>query len=192
MTPSGAVKQVLLDKRGIDAFRFRMIPEEWGTHILEFVSSEGEVLFNRALYVSSQYVLPIIPWKSVSLASESVGSVRTWTNALRAEQHANPVFADGNLNRFAQSYAEQMAYGNFISHTTPTGMTLDMRMMQAGLQGDFGENLSFGTNLNIALTGLENSSSHRRNMLLQKWTKVGIGMAKNTKGEIYVVQVFGK
>jgi hypothetical protein len=192
MTPSGTVKQVLLEKRGMDAFRLRMVPEEWGTHVLELVSTKGEVLFNRALYISEQYVLPIIPWEEVSVASESVGNIRHWINALRAEQNASPVFADGDLNAFAKRYAEQMMLENFISHTTPTGMTLEMRLKQADFQGDYGENLSFGTNLNIALTGLETSASHRRNMLLQKWTKVGIGFAKNEKGEIYVVQVFGK
>ena len=192
MTPSGTVKQITLEKRGIDAFRLHIRPEGFGTHVLELISTQGEVLFNRALYISEEYVLPIIPWKTAEVTTQSVSGIRYWTNELRAKHNANPVLADHDLNVFAQKYAEQMALENFISHTSPTGMTLEMRLRRENLQGDYGENLSFGTNLSIALTGLGNSSSHRRNMLLQKWNRVGIGFTKNRKGEVYVVQVFGK
>ncbi len=192
MTPQGTVKEVILEHRGIDAFRFRFQPEGFGTHILEIVSINGEVLFNRAMYVSEEYVLPIAPWKEANVTTSSVAGIRYWTNALRAKQNISPVNADSDLNVFAQKYAEQMALENFISHTSPTGMTFEMRLKRDGFEGDFGENLSFGTDLKIALTGLENSASHRRNLLLAKWTKVGIGLAKNKEGEVYVVQVFGK
>jgi len=192
MTPSGTVKQISLEKRGIDAFRLRIRPEGFGTHVLELISTQGEVLFNRALYISEEYVLPIIPWKTAEVTTQSVPGIRYWTNELRGNHNVNPVSADHDLNVFAQGYAEKMALENFISHTSPTGMTLQMRLKRDNFLGDYGENLSFGTNLPIALTGLENSSSHRRNMLLQKWNRVGIGFSKNRKGEVYVVQVFGR
>lgn len=192
ITPAGTVKKVTLEKRGIDAFRFRFQPEGFGTHILEIVSDKGEVLFNRALYVSEEYVLPIVPWEGASVATESVVGIRHWTNAFRAEHNIEPVSSDLALNAFAQQYAEQMAQDDFISHTSPTGMTFEMRLKRKGFVGDYGENLSFGTDLPLALTGFETSASHRRNLLLQKWTKVGIGFVKNEKGEVYVVQIFGK
>jgi rare lipoprotein A len=192
MTPSGMVKQVTLEQRGIDAFRFRFRPEGFGTHVLEIVSDDGEVFFNRAIYVAREYVLPIAPWPEAIVTTESIAGIRHWTNAFRANHEIGSVVANRDLNVFAQQYAEKMALENFISHTSPTGMTFAMRLKREGFIGDFGENLSFGTDLPLALTGLENSGSHRRNLLLAKWTKVGIGFAKNEKGEVYVVQVFGK
>ena len=112
---------------------------------------------------------------------------------MRRKHKANPLSADLELNTFAQHYAERMANEKFISHTTPEGLTFEKRMHSAGFSnGDFAENLGMGSTLQIALSGLENSGSHRRNLISRKWTGVGIGLARNTKGDVYVVQVFSK
>jgi uncharacterized protein YkwD len=44
--------------------------------------------------------------------------------------------------------------------------------------------------LNLALSGLENSGSHRKNIISNRWTRMGVGLAQNQKGEFYVVQIF--
>jgi len=52
--------------------------------------------------------------------------------------------------------------------------------------------LAYGSTLELALNGLEDSASHYKNIRNATWKKVGIGLAKNAKGDSYVVQIFAK
>jgi len=179
--------------RNRDQFEFLLDPKEEGTYLIEIISDAGEILFNRAIYIAEDgEVLPILPWKDRILASESVLGVRNWTNDLRKHFNKKTLSADSELNIVAQQYAEQMASDEFISHTSPTGMTFEQRIKSAGLKGQYGENLSFGTTLALAVDGIERSGSHKLNMLRPLWGRVGIGLVQNSKGEWYVVQLFGE
>jgi len=97
---------------------------------------------------------------------------------------------DTNLQALAQQYAEKMALENFLGHTSPTGMKFADRLQQANLQGEFAENLSFGSTLQIALEGIEDSSSHFSHVVNRKWRSLGVGIASGNGGW-YVVQIFG-
>ena len=117
--PRGTVRKLPLVKIGLDQFAVRIVPEEWGPHVLELVSEEGEILFNRAMYFSETFVLPMSKWWEIPLRGRSVPGVRNWINQQRASRDLPKVFADTDLNEFAQAYAEKMAFENFISHTSP-------------------------------------------------------------------------
>ncbi|MCF7918267.1 CAP domain-containing protein [Candidatus Gracilibacteria bacterium] len=190
--PNGFVKEFPVEFFGNNAFRVQIQPEDWGRMIFELITDKGEILFNRAFYISKNYILPIGENNGVPLSTENVSGVRFWTNKFREIHGLEALTGSAQLNEFAQKYAEQMADENFISHITPTGLTFTQRLKIADFQGEYGENLSYATTLKLALEGLENSASHRRNMLLRKWRKVGIGLSQNKKREYYVVQIFGK
>ncbi len=192
ITPSGFVQEFPVEARGTDGFRVEIALEEWGTHIVEFISEGGEILFNRAMYVSKNFVLPVIPRTQTVITSETEAGMLYWINTLRHAHAVPSLILSGDMSRFAQNYANKMAKENFISHTDPSGFSFEQRTKKSGLKGEFGENLSFGSTLKAALSGLENSASHRGNILRRKWTKVGIGLAQNIKGEWYTVQMFGQ
>jgi len=192
INPQGFAEELPLKNLGYDEFQIDINPEEWGTYILEIVSDQGEILFNRGLYIAENLILPVFPWQQTTVTGASVPGIRYWTNKIRSQQGRTTLSANKDLNSLAQKYVEEMAITNFISHTSKTGLTFKDRIKQAGLQGEFGENLSYGTSLELALSGLENSGSHRANMLRQKWTKIGLGLAQDNKGDFYVVQIFGK
>ena len=191
ITPSGFVREFPVSIQG-DSFVTRITLEGWGMYVIEFMSEAGEILFSRAVYASENFVLPVVPRLQTALTSETEAGVLYWINTIRHAHTMPSVVLSGEIGQFAQNYASQMAQENFISHTDPSGFSFDQRIKKFGLQGEFGENLSFGSSLRIALAGLENSASHRDNILRRKWTKVGIGLAQNAKGEWYVTQVFGK
>lgn len=191
ITPEKGVKELPLKKNG-DYFYFTVTPEGQGTYILEIVSTEGEVLFNRGMYFYDQQVLPLADWEQMPTRSVSVIGVRNWINQLRYKHRLERLEADAELNTFAQSYAQKMANDNFISHTSPEGLTFGQRVKMAKLAGEFGENLSYGSTFELAMNGLENSASHLQNILSRRWGRVGIGIAQNKEGEYYVVQMFGK
>jgi rare lipoprotein A len=191
-TPSGFVKEIPIQKNGTNQFYARIAPEEFGIHIFEIVSKTGEILFNRAVYFSEDEVFPVALWAKTPIRSNSVVGVRNWINQFRRKYEVDRVFSNAELDDFAQAYAEEMNSKNFISHITPDGETFETRIKNAGFKGEFGENLSFGSTLPLALSGLENSGSHRENLLSQKWKYVGIGVSKNEKGQFYVAQLFSK
>ncbi len=192
ITPDGFVKVISIQKNGTDQFYVRIAPEEFGIHIFEIVSDEGEILFNRAIYFSENEVLPVALWEKTPIRSNSVVGVLNWVNQFRKKYNVSRVFKNTELDEFAQSYADQMSSDDFISHISPLGKTFEMRVKEVGLKGEFGENLSFGSTLALALSGLENSGSHRENLLSKKWNYVGIGVSKNDKGQYYVAQIFSK
>ena len=190
MTPNGLVDTVNLTRDGSD-FSLTFVPENNGRFIVEIVAEDGTILFNRAVYVSSDWVLPVKPLSVGSLTTRSVPGVRNWMNRLRSGLSLSALSADTELNQFAQGYAEQMAQEGFVGHTSPTGRTFEQRVKSAGLIGKYAENIGYATTLDLALEGLEYSGSHRRNMLSDTWGRVGVGIAQNGAGEYYTVHVFG-
>ncbi len=187
----GEVAVLPLIRRG-DKFEAKITPIGWGTYVFEVVSDQGEVLFNRGMYFSPNQILPIFPWKQTPIRTNTAGAVLEWINVIRKRQNRRHIVLDPDLNKFAQHYADLMADKNFISHTSPTGQSFASRVKLWGIEGDVGENLSYGTTFPKALSELENSASHRKNILEKKWRKVGVGIARNAKGEYYVSQVFGR
>ena len=189
-TPTGYVRKIPYVQNG-DNFSFSIKPEEWGAYAIEVIADTGEILFNRELYFSEKFILPILPPRTIKLTSETVPGVRAWINKVRGEQNISSVLSSAELNTFAQQYAERMAREDFVAHTTPTGQTFLSRIKAADLTGkEFGENLGFGSSLQIALNGLKSSGSHYKNLMARKWKRVGIGV-KQTKKGWYVTQVFG-
>ncbi len=190
--PNGFVKELPLNKRGIDQFDIRINPEETGTHIFEIIGEDGSVLFNRAIYINKDVILPILPWNYVRTTTESPAGVRNWINKIRTEHGRSTLNKSVELDLFAQNYAKRMATENFISHVDPDGNGFEARVFEADLPGEeFGENVSYGTTFDLALEGLETSGSHRKNVLEYKWKKVGVGAFQDSKGDWYVAQVFG-
>jgi len=187
-TPSGFVREFPIQERGEREFLVRITPEEWGLHVFEVLSDQGEILFNRGIYFSEDLILPVIPRVQTSFTAETKIGVLHWINTIRSEHGLPSVIQSAELEEFAQNYAEKMRLANFISHTDAGGHSFDDRIKEAGLLGEFGENLSYGTRFSLALEGLENSGSHRANLLRRKWTRVGIGLAQNKKEEWYNMQ----
>ncbi len=190
--PNGKInKTVPRFSREKKEFWFDVVPKDWGRYVIEINSTEGEILFNRAIYFSRKIVLPIRKENDIQVSGESVPNVRFWVNSIRQQIGRRPLRADKELDNFAQNYANQMAEKDFISHVSPTEGTFENRIKRAGLHGEFGENLSFGTTLDLALQGLKNSASHYQNMTSIRWKKIGIGLKKSHKGW-YVVNIFGR
>jgi uncharacterized protein YkwD len=117
--------------------------------------------------------------------------VKNWINAFRRSRGVSDIYTQAELNDLAQQYADKMATENFIGHVSPNGTTFQDRVKRAGLEGEYGENLAFGSDFQLALDGLQDSASHFRNIVHRKWSKVGIGIAKNNDG-YFVVQIFSQ
>lgn len=190
-TPNGLVREVPLVFSGRAEFELQFVPEEIGPHIIQIIGENRETLFKRAFYVRETPVLPVKKWNHTPLNTDSIPGILDWTNRLRFQYDLSSVVGDARLSEVAQNYADHLAENNFIAHTSLTGQTFRNRLEAKGFYGEFGENLSMAENLQEALTALENSMAHRKNILRAKWQRVGLGLAQGEDG-VYVVQIFSR
>jgi uncharacterized protein YkwD len=118
-------------------------------------------------------------------------------NASRVANGVPALTSNATLQRMAQSYADEMAAGQFLSHTDPQGATFEMRIVRSGYRGSStAENLGVTTEPGgTDIVGLwMNSPGHRANMLNPEFRAVGIGVATGMYEGLsatYVVAEFG-
>jgi uncharacterized protein YkwD len=112
-------------------------------------------------------------------------------NKDRAANGLAALKANAQLSQLARSYAADMINRGYFSHNNPEGLTPFDRMKQAGISYSYaGENLAINTDVTAAEAAFMNSSGHRANILSPKYTEVGIGVVRNARGQVYVVQEF--
>lgn len=114
-------------------------------------------------------------------------------NADRRANGLSDLKVSSSLTAVARSHAQDMVDRNFFSHTNPDGEGLTDRLSQAGISySAAGENIAENTSVSAAETSFMNSSGHRANILNANYTTVGIGVAFDSDGTVYVVQDFIK
>lgn len=116
------------------------------------------------------------------------------TNAIRASWGLNTFEWHGDLARIAQNHSLDMATNNFFEHTSYDGTTRKDRMLNAGIDYQYGgENIDYGyIDPFAALNGWFNSLEHRNNLLSEKYTHIGVGFAygENSDYRYYGTQDF--
>lgn len=115
------------------------------------------------------------------------------TNAERAKGGCQPLKHDAQLRKAAFGHSSDMATQNYFNHTSKDGRTFMDRIRGAGFTGGtaFAENIAMGQQTPAAVVAAwMKSSGHRANIMNCKYTVIGVGAAKNAKGQIYWTQNF--
>lgn len=115
-------------------------------------------------------------------------------NSARAERNLPPLEQDKRLNNLADKKAKIMAKEENLSHTAGGYNSFSDLIKEAGIKYlAVGENIArnWRTPEEVMEAWL-NSSGHRANIMSKKFTKIGVGKAVNSKGDIYWVQLFIK
>ena len=136
------------------------------------------------LFVSLNSFSPV---NNTNLVSDILGQ----TNQFRKSQGLPELIIDQQLNALAQKHSTDMARGLVsFGHGGFGKREAKAKREIKGLH-DFAENVAYGaTTANEVVTLWKNSPGHRRNML-GPYKYIGIGTAKNSKGQIYYTEVFG-
>lgn len=116
------------------------------------------------------------------------------TNKERAKNKLPPLTASPLLTRVARAHAANMARQEKMEHKLD-GKTPGQRAEAAGYRlGWIGENIAAGEDWPLAglMEGWMNSKRHRENILSMRFTEIGLGLAKTSKGEVYYTQLFGR
>lgn len=101
------------------------------------------------------------------------------TNAARAEAGVAPLICDAELTAIARAHSEDMCARDYFDHTNPDGDGPGQRVSNAGLpHRGIGENIAAG-NMSPMATHQQwmGSPGHRRNILSEGYTRIGIGYA---------------
>ena len=174
------------------------IPDAW-VYKVEAVSSNWYAYFNLPLSKSPYWsiVSPLSDWERSVLRTDTTlihQNILTSINTLRKWLGRSTLTIDPTLTELAQRKATDMATYKYVWHTTHAGLDIIEFAESQGIviTGIIGENVAWGNVSDISLQdGLEESGSHRMNMLDPDWGHVGIGyVLKN--GRTYLVQIFGK
>lgn len=101
-------------------------------------------------------------------------------NTYRQGQGLDPLGYDPALIRSARKFGLILDQSDTFSHTAPDGSGLSERIDGAGVTNwnQAGENLAQSPSVVGAMFGLENSQSHRENMLDPNYTHMGVGVVK--------------
>ncbi|MGQ0673005.1 MAG: CAP domain-containing protein [Hyphomicrobium sp.] len=125
------------------------------------------------------------------------------TNRVRAEQKLASVTPNPQLTAAARAYAAFLAKSRTFSHTAD-GREAGERITASGYEWcQVGENLALAQSSNgfatkelaeKAVEGWLNSPGHRRNLLQEHVTEIGVGIAKAADGDpkYITVQLFGR
>jgi uncharacterized protein YkwD len=118
------------------------------------------------------------------------------TNAERIRAGLSPVTIDSRLAFAAQLQADQCARAGRIEHVLLDAQypRPEDRINASGYSWEqYGENLAVGyETAETAVQGWMASPGHRANILHSAFTEIGVGVATDTAGRPYYIQVFGR
>lgn len=127
--------------------------------------------------------------------SISVQEQTAW-NLLNADRKAHGLPAltlDAELSRIARIKSQDMRTNGYFAHESPTyGSVRDMLRTFGYAFTAAGENIAHHANVTKAQAAFMSSTGHRQNILSPTWTKVGLGIALDPQGYIYLTQIFAK
>lgn len=143
--------------------------------------------------------LAVIGWCATSSADDAPfrlsadeAAVIDQANAERKKAGLDPLKPNPKLAAAARAHAANMAKQDKLDHDLD-GKTPSDRVTTAGyVWSRTGENIGWNyPTPKAAVAGWMDSPPHKANILSTDYTEIGIGVAKNAKGERYWVQVFG-
>jgi uncharacterized protein YkwD len=116
-------------------------------------------------------------------------TVLEMVNGARRSEGLAPVRRDGALDRLARAQAQALREQKALSHA-PNGQGLDERLAALDLHSA-GENVAHAVDLASAHRSLWRSPSHRENLLHPAFELVGVGVAADDDGTLWLCQIFG-
>ena len=98
----------------------------------------------------------------------------------------DPVLCD-----LARMKSRDMHVNNYFAHTSPTYGSASQMLKTYGYSfTSVAENIAHHATVEKSQAAFMSSSGHRRNILGSQWSKVGIGIWKDSQGFVYVTQLF--
>jgi uncharacterized YkwD family protein/spore coat assembly protein SafA len=171
---------------------------KWGDTLWK-ISQRYHIGLSEVIEANPQFENPdlIYPGEKVTIPlKDEIKSIEhqviQLTNQERAKQGLPALKPDWQLSRVARYKSADMRDNRYFSHTSPTyGSPFEMMRDFNISYRAAGENIAMGqTTPQQVVQGWMNSEGHRRNILSQKFTHIGVGYAKGGSGRHYWTQMF--
>jgi len=127
---------------------------------------------------------------SLSAQEQTAGNL---LNSDRARYNLAPLTIDPLLCRIARIKSEDMRDNQYFAHTSPTYGDIRRMLTQFGYSYTAaGENIAHHATIEKAQAAFLSSPGHRKNIMSSTYTKVGLGVAIDEKGFVYLTQIFAR
>ena len=125
---------------------------------------------------------------SLSAQEQTAGNL---LNSDRGRYNLAPLTLDPELCRIARIKSEDMRDNQYFAHTSPTYGDVGSMLRHFGYSFTAaGENIAHHATIEKSQAALISSPGHRRNILSSGYTKVGVGVATDESGFVYLTQIF--
>ena len=144
-------------------------------------------MYRRALLLLLMIMaltVPVVVWAGPARADTS-SDILGRVNSLRSGLGIAPMAADATLTTIAQQWAAHMAATGILAHNpglatqAPPGWT------------KIGENIGDAFSLDAVYNALVASPDHYLNMIDTAYNRSGVGVAVDTRGQVWLAQEFG-
>jgi uncharacterized protein YkwD len=117
--------------------------------------------------------------------------MRELVNVEREARGLPPLEASPALAGVGRSYSARMAEARTVNHDLDR--TVEERILRVLPDTcTFGENLSKHTSVDYSIGDLMMSPGHRANILSDRFTLMGVGIARGDDGFLYITQEFAR
>ena len=128
----------------------------------------------------------------VGLEGDPEGLLQQMLGAARNSEGLRPFEREKRLDQLAHDQALALRAAQRVAHDLGSGDP-ETRASAAGLTlRAVGENVAHGANVAAAHRALWSSPSHRSNILSAYFDSIGIGVARDADGSVWVCELFGR
>lgn len=195
--PRGAPKTVIASITGSKIHSTFSVdqPGPWMVQVLATVTTGPRPVLEAMVFAGTappaQFVAMPAPGESAAKgARDDDDGMLRMINAARAAEKLSPLARDGALDRLARAHSEEMLRARMVGHDVGGGDPA-ARIKAAGIKVHVaGENVASAGSLEHAHRALWASPSHRGNLLLDKFTRVGVAVVRAPDGMVWVTEMF--
>ncbi len=195
--PRGAPKTVIASLAGSKIHSTFSVdqPGPWMVQVLATVTTGPRPVLEAMIFAGTappaQFVPAPAPGESAAKgAKDDDDGMLRMINAARAAEQVSPLARDGALDKLARAHSEEMLRARMVGHDVGGGDPA-ARIKAAGIKAHVaGENVASAGSLENAHRALWASPSHRGNLLLDKFTRVGVAVVRAPDGMVWVTEMF--
>ncbi|MDC0749170.1 CAP domain-containing protein [Polyangium mundeleinium] len=170
-------------------------PGAWLVQVLATVSTGPRPVLETTIYAGqkppSEFVRAAVPGEEAAAgAKDDADAMLRMINAARIAEGRKPLVRDAALDKVARAHSEEMMKARLVGHDVGGGDPRK-RIEAAGIQAAIaGENVASASSLPNAHRALWASPSHRGNLLLERFSRVGVAVSRGTDGSYWVTELF--
>jgi len=170
-------------------------PGAWLVQVLATVSTGPRPVLEATIYAGqkppTEFVRAPVPGEEAARGvKDPAEAMLRMINAARVAEGRRPLTRDPALDAVARAHSEEMKKARMVGHDVGGGDPR-VRLEAAGISATVaGENVASAGSLENAHRALWASPSHRGNLLLERFTRVGVAVAQAADGTLWVTEMF--